>query len=69
MLDRDVGLAPPSRRTPLVRQPLAKLGLSASARSTKCHRRADVLVEIGQREGGIGKDARIVAGYLQGSLG
>src|SRR5439155_25120224 len=30
------------------------------------HHRADVLAEIGQRESGIRKDRRIVAGHLQG---
>src|SRR3954471_22975681 len=31
------------------------------------HHRANVLSEIGQREGGIREDARIVAGFLKGS--
>jgi hypothetical protein len=31
------------------------------------HHGADVLAEIGQREGGIRQDAPIVAGYFQGS--
>ena len=31
------------------------------------HHGADVLAEIGQREGGIRQDARIVAGHFQGS--
>ena len=38
-------------------QPRAKLGLSARARSTSADHRADVLAEIGQREGGIRQDA------------
>ena len=50
-------------------QPRAKLGLSASARSTNADHRADVLAEIAQREGGIRQDARIVAGHFQGAPG
>ena len=33
------------------------------------HHGADVLAEIGQREGGIRQDARVVAGHFQGSPG
>src|SRR5580700_100913 len=33
------------------------------------HNRADILAEIAQREGGVGKSAGIVTGHLQGSLG
>ena len=41
-----------SRRTPLTNQPRAKLGLSASARSTSPIMAADILAEIGQHKGG-----------------
>ena len=50
-------------------QPRAKFGLSARARSTNADHGADVLAEIGQREGGIRQDARVVAGHFQGSPG
>ena len=41
--------------TPLMCQPRAKLGLSASARSTRRHHGTDVLAEIGQRNRGIAR--------------
>ena len=67
MLDSDVGLArihsegatdvPAARGTRVERQ----------CTIDQRHHGADVLAEIGQREGGIRQDARVIAGHLQRS--
>src|SRR5215813_5164583 len=68
-LDRDVELARPQPEqaadSPAAREARVECQRSVDQR----HHRADILVEIGQRLGGIGQDARVVAGHLQGSPG
>jgi hypothetical protein len=54
---------------PLMCQPRAKLGLSASARSANAIMAADVFAEIRQSEGGIRQAGWIVAGYFDGAPG
>ena len=69
MLDRDVGLARPvpenAADIPAAREARVERQRTINQR----HHRTDVLAERGQREGGIGKGARIVAGNLQGAPG
>jgi hypothetical protein len=68
MLDRDVGLARPKPQDAADTAAPREARVKRQCAIHQCHHRADVLAEIGQRQGGIGKDARVIAGHLQGSL-
>ena len=69
MLDRDVVLARPESEdaadVPSARETRVERQCAIDQR----HHRADILTEIGQRQGGIRQDARVVAGHFQGSPG
>jgi len=69
MLDRDVGLArlQPEEAADVPAASVVRIERQGAVNQR--HHRADVLTEIGQHEGGIRQDARVVAGHFQSSPG
>src|SRR5215469_6557949 len=66
MLDRDVGLTGPIPEGATDLPAAREARVEREGAIDQRHHRTDVLAEIRQRSGGIGKDARIIAGDLQG---
>src|SRR5271157_3248199 len=67
MLDRDVGLARPSPEDAADKPASSVVRVEREGSVNQRHHGADILAEIGQRLGGIGQDARVVADHFQGS--
>jgi hypothetical protein len=64
MLDRDVRLAPPNPEEAANVPAAGVIRIQRQAMVNQRYHGADVLAEIGQREGGIRQDARVVTGHF-----
>src|SRR6266567_5036230 len=69
MLDRDVQLSRPHPQVPTEVPATREIRVERQRTVNQCNHGAEVLTEIGQREGGICEGARLVAGHFQGSPG
>src|SRR5438105_10338795 len=67
VLDRNVGLTRPSPEDAADMPASSVVRVEREGSVNQRHHGADLLAEIGQCEGGIRQDARVVAGHFQGS--
>jgi hypothetical protein len=67
MLDRNVRLARPNPEEAADVPTAGVVRIQRRRMVNQCYLGSDILAEIGQREGGIGQDGRVVAGHFQGS--